>query len=242
MTISIGMADVDSIGSPAWSKIHETGKESTPHLVEFQELIKPCDTLEDRCKVMASILEILGDELTRYMGSLLARLPNPNKSYHQSDLESDIYSSLYSQRVQLRGNWGNVKLQCSHTIKDWWQGYLRERQISENQAIQLQRKDFSEAEEAGELEIPDTLDCIGEIEGTLQVQELLESLPPGIASIIAKKLTDTPTLSSERVRLCRFLSGGHNTQHVLGVLTGNWEGPSTWDKPKNGKAKVETKS
>lgn len=202
-------------------------------LPEPLEPIKPCDTLQDRCQVMAAILGVSSMEITKYISSLLRKLPSPNKGNHQDDCQQDIFAGLLRRKDAITGNWQLVKLEISSEFTEWWGNYLTQRDISVNWSISLDHRDDSQ-DDAVDLAdiIADHQDCFGEADEGMLVTSILEYLPPTIAMIVGKRLAlGVKNTKAEGMRLGRWLKLGDNCDHLRGLVDGTWTGKTTWIMP-----------
>lgn len=198
------------------------------------------DSIRARAGVMAGILAVDADELTAYIGKLAHMVRQADRQGDAGlteELEQHLWAGLLARQDGIRGNWERVKVAASWGYRDWYARRSGERELSTNaerRAISLERARFREMDESGELEIPDTVEMEAPFEGELHIKALLSLLPPLVADVIGKRLTDTPTNSTERNRLARFLAVPQNIAGIKAALTGEMTGKPKW-KLSNGK-------
>lgn len=199
----------------------------TPYAIATRRL--EWDTWSHKANVMAARLGVPGDELGKYVSSLVSRAPalNNNKWDYRDELEQSIWYRLTRYSDSCRGNWDKVKGIASDAYKIWYRKHAQEHTANkELQSISLDRADFRDGLDNGRVD-----DCVmhweSEIDGKYSVKAMVDSLPGLVRDVVQKRLMGVPTTPVERKRLSRFLAT--NTGNVLEMLaTGDLQ--SDWNK------------
>jgi len=189
-------------------------------------------TVEGRCQVMASMLQVPGVELCKYVKYWLAKLPadNGNRWSYREDLEQSIYRKLVSRKDALAGQWPLVCQCIKGEYATWYTTFTRQRNMGDFQAISLERahQDENGDPEAMDLECP--IDQMDNVNASIDATRVLDALPVEVRNVLKKRLAGVPLTQAERARWSRFVDNSWNVVTILGLINGTLKDKPVWSK------------